>query len=34
MAEKHLTIDELAKRVDVPAATVYQWNSRGKNSAR
>lgn len=29
MAEKHLTIDEFAERVNVPLATVYQWNSRG-----
>jgi excisionase family DNA binding protein len=29
MAEKHLTIGELAERENVPAATVYQWNSRG-----
>lgn len=29
MAEKHLTIDQLAERENVPAKTVYQWNSRG-----
>ncbi|MFI6801578.1 helix-turn-helix transcriptional regulator [Streptosporangium canum] len=29
MAEKHLTPDDLALRVSVPLATVYQWNSRG-----
>ena len=29
MDEKHLTIADLAERVGVPPATVYQWNSRG-----
>ncbi|MCW2904735.1 MAG: DNA-binding protein [Streptosporangiaceae bacterium] len=29
MPEKHLTVDDLAKRVGVPVATIYQWNSRG-----
>ncbi|MEU7911283.1 helix-turn-helix transcriptional regulator [Microbispora bryophytorum] len=28
-AEKHLTPEDLANRVRVPLATVYQWNSRG-----
>lgn len=27
--EKHLSPDDLAERVGVPVATVYQWNSRG-----
>lgn len=28
MSEKHLTIPELAERVGVPQATVYQWNKK------
>lgn len=28
MAEKHLSVPELAERVGVPIATVHQWNSR------
>ena len=29
MGEKHLTIEDLAERENVPPTTVYQWNSRG-----
>lgn len=29
MPEKHLSPEDLAERVGVPVATVYQWNSRG-----
>lgn len=26
---KHLTVDDLADRVQVPVRTVYDWNTRG-----
>jgi excisionase family DNA binding protein len=29
VADKHLTIQDLAERVGVPVATVYQWNTKG-----
>lgn len=29
MSEKHLDIDGLAERVDVPKKTIYRWNSNG-----
>lgn len=29
MAERHLTITDLAEREGVPIRTVYDWNSRG-----
>lgn len=34
MADKHLTIRDLAERYGVPVATVYQWNSRGEGPPR
>lgn len=27
--ERHLTVEELARRVGVSTHTVYRWNSRG-----
>ena len=29
MAEKHLTVVELAERLGVPRQTIYDWNMRG-----
>ena len=29
MAEKHLTLEELAEREGVPVQTVYGWNKTG-----
>lgn len=29
MPEKHLDIQALAERLDVPVKTVYDWNSKG-----
>ncbi|WP_424533598.1 helix-turn-helix transcriptional regulator [Sphaerisporangium viridialbum] len=29
MPERHLTPEDLADRVGIPVATIYQWNSRG-----
>jgi excisionase family DNA binding protein len=29
MAERHLTVSELADRLGVPARTIYTWNSAG-----
>jgi excisionase family DNA binding protein len=29
MAERLLTIQEVADRLNVPTATIYGWNSRG-----
>lgn len=34
IAEKHLTVEDLAEREGVPVATVYQWNSRGDGPRR
>jgi excisionase family DNA binding protein len=33
VAEKHLTVEELAEREGVPVGTVHQWNSRGTGPA-
>lgn len=30
MAERHLTIKELAEREGVPVSTAYRWNTRGE----
>jgi excisionase family DNA binding protein len=32
--EKHLTIEELAERLDVPVRTIYWWNQIGKAPPR
>lgn len=29
MAERHLSVKDLAEREGVPVQTVYTWNSRG-----
>lgn len=29
MAEKHLTVKDLAERLGVPVQTIYEWNSKG-----
>lgn len=33
MNEKHLSIDALAERLDVPRMTIERWNSRGGGPA-
>ena len=32
-ADRHLTIDELSDRLQVPVETIYQWNHTGKGPA-
>lgn len=29
LAERHLTVDDLAERYGVPPKTVYDWNTKG-----